>query len=115
MAAHGGGNAEVLEQYATGASVLGKHRINTFEYLDGTGCHIVEVPYRCGYYVKFAGHLVELLTLEMVTHDVHEVLNDFVLAVPIQLAIEIEFGIAVTSHDLDVLDSGVHRVGASGK
>ena len=53
--------------------------------------------------------------LEMVADNFHEVLNDLILAVPVQLAVEIELGVAVTSHDFDVLNSGVHRVSAASK
>ena len=51
----------------------------------------------------------------MVAHDFHEILHDLVFTVPIQLAIEIELGVAVTSHDFDVLNGGVHRVSAASK
>ena len=45
MTAHGRCYAEVLEQYAARARILGKHRVDGLEHLDGPGGHVAEVPH----------------------------------------------------------------------
>ena len=51
VAAGGCGDAEVLEQHAAGAGVLGKNEIHAGQHLDGARRHVGQVADGSGHYV----------------------------------------------------------------
>ena len=51
----------------------------------------------------------------MVADNGHEVFDLILLTVPVQLAVEVQLGIAVTVHHLDMLNGRVHSAGTARK